>query len=160
MIQAAKLQWATDSTAQREGLMWQLLERSELDTDYVLIKNTEIEVNLNRVDGINEVVLSYPSTPVDASTTLTIKAVTKQDSKPFTGALFSDFLVTKNGTEANPTAGDDSALAGTYVLTVAALATNDDLASKLYNNADNRESINLDNDLFKSNTATTTVVAP
>jgi len=52
------------------------------------------------------------------NTEITLEVVTKQDHKPLSGVLFSDFLVMKDGATANPTAGDDSVKAGTYVLTV------------------------------------------
>ena len=158
MIQASRLSWATDTTLQKEGLAFQLLERGEVDTDYVFIDSANIDFNPNRKDGINEVVVSFPSAPVDLAASITIKAVTKQDSKPFTGALFTDFIVKKNGITENPTAGDDSVTAGTYILTVAALATNEVLAAGLYDNALSQAVLNLDGDLYKSNTATATVV--
>jgi len=158
MVQASRLSWATDTTTQREGIAFQLLERGELDTDYVFIDSANLDFNPNRKDGINEVVVSFPSAPVDLATSITIKAVTKQDSKPFTGALFTDFIVKKNGITANPTAGDDSVTAGTYILTVDALATNEVLAAGLYDNTLSQAVLNLDGDLYKSNTATATVV--
>lgn len=158
MIQAQRLMWATDSQAQRERIAFQLLERSEIDKDYVFIQREQLDFNPQQVDGINEVVLSYAVAPAATDTTLTIKAVTKQDSKAFTGADFNDFLVKKNGTTANPTAGDDTATAGTYVLTVASLAANDVLVTDLYDNVNNRDVIKLDTDLYKSDDITATVV--
>lgn len=158
MVQASKLTWPTDAASQREGLGLQLLDRSELDQDYAFLQREKVGWNPNRMDGINEVILSFPSAPVAAATTITVEAVTAQDRQPFTGADFADFLLKKNGTTTNPTAGDDSAEAGTYVLTVSALSTNDALAIELYDNVNNNSVIKIDTDQYKSNTATATVV--
>lgn len=158
MIKASRMMWATDTTTQKEGLAFQLLDRSELDTDYVFIDQANLDFNPNRKDGINQADLSYAAIPTSADTTITLKVVTKQDSKPLTGLLFSDFLIKKNGTAFNPTAGDDSVTPGTYVLTVGTMATNDVIASQLYDNALNREVILLDTDGYKSNVATATVI--
>jgi len=158
MIQTSRLIWATDTTNQKEGLAFQMLERAEMDSDYVFISKGNLNFNPNQKDGINEVVVSFPSAPADASTSITLKAVTKQDSQPFTGALFTDFIVKRDGANANPTAGDDSVTGGTYVLTTTINSTNEVLAAGLYNNELNQSVIALDTDLYKSNTATATVI--
>jgi len=158
MIQASRLSWATDAQGLRNGLAFQLLERSEIDTNYVYISSDNLDFNPNMVDGINETVVSFASVPADASTSITLKVITKQDSKPLTGALFSDFIVKRDGVTDNPTAGDDSVTPGTYVLTTTINSTNEKLAAGLYDNAENREVIAFGDDLYKSNTATATVV--
>jgi hypothetical protein len=158
MLQATKLQWATDAAGAREGLMFQLLERMELDKDYVFVQGTSLDFNPQSLEGINEVVLSYKTVPANAATTITVVAKRKQDGKALTGASYTDFLLKKDGATANPTAGDDSATAGEYVLTVGTLSTNEALAISLYDTANSREVITLDTDLYKSNTATATVV--
>lgn len=152
MLQAARLQFATDSTGQKEGFMMQLLERSELDSNYVFIDKDNLTFNPNTdLDGINEVELSFASVPANAATAISVKAITKQDSKAFTGAAFGDFLLTVDGVTGNPTAGDDSAVAGTYALTVAALSTNEALLIALYDNANNNYVVTLGGALYKSN---------
>lgn len=159
MIQQKRLMWATNSQAQREGLTFQLLERIEVDKDYVFVQGSQLDFNPQSVDGANEVVLSYAVAPSATDTSLTIKAVTKQDSKPFTGADYSDFLVKVDGATNNPTSGDDSAVAGTYVLDgITALSTNEVVTSELYDNAESRDVIKLDTDLYKSNEISATVV--
>lgn len=159
MLQAAKLSFATDSTGQKEGFMMQLLERGELDTNYVFIDKDKLDFSPNTdLDGINEVELSFVGVPANLATAITIKAITKQDGKAFSGATFVDFLLTVDGTTSNPTAGDDSTLAGTYPLTVAALSTNEVLAIGLYDVSNNRDAITLGGALYKSNTTSATVV--
>jgi len=158
MIQAMKLSWATNSQAQREGIGFQLLERSELDGTYVLIDNKSLDVNLNTVDGINQVKLSYVSVPADLATDITIKAVSAQDGSVITGIPFADWLLTIDGVTGNPTAGDDSALAGTYVLTVAALAAGETTAIKLFDNANNNSVITLAGENYQSKSVSSIVV--
>jgi hypothetical protein len=159
MLQKTKLTWATDSTAQREGIMFQMTVPNEFDRDYVYIQNSQLDFNPETLDGINEIVLTL-STPSDADTTVTIIAKRKQDGGAFTGAAFGNFLVTTAGATTNPTGGNDSVLAGTYVLTgVTAIATGNVVTARLYDNANNRSIINLATTLYKSNTVTETATA-
>jgi len=159
MLQAARLQFATDSTGQKEGFMVQLLERAELDTNYVFIDKDNLTFNPNTdLDGINEVELSFVGTPADLATEITVKAITRQDGKAFSGATYSDFLLTVDGVTGNPTAGDDSTTAGTYPLTVAALAADEALAIALFDSSENNYVITLGGALYKSNISTSTVV--
>lgn len=157
-LQASKLSFATDAVGQKQGLMLQLTERSEVDSNYVYVQGSGLDFSPKQIDGVNEVVLSFASAPANLATTISVKAVLKQDNSVFTGAAFGDFLLKVDGVTGNPTGGDDSVTAGTYVLTVAALATNEVLDISLYDNVNNRAAIELDNCLYKSNTATATVV--
>lgn len=155
MIQPAKLQIGTNAAAQKEGLKFQFLEREELDKDYAFIADS----SLRKQKGVTQINLSFVNAPSDSDTTLTVKATLAQDgSFAFTGSTFADFLLTKDGVTANPTAGDDSATDGTYVLTVASISTGDELALKLF-----KENASVivgpDGDYYKSNTLTATVVA-
>lgn len=156
MVQGQRLTFPTDTAAQREGLAFQLLERSELDENYVFIQKQN-DYDPRTAQGVNQVTLSFENAPSGSDTTLTIKAVTRQDGKPFSGAAHTDFRLKVNGTVANPTAGDDSATSGTYVLTVASLSSNDELSIELYDNTNSRPAIELSDYLYKSNTATADV---
>ena len=80
--------------------------------------------------------------------------------KRFTGqgVDFSDFLGTKAGVTSNPTAGDDSATAGTYVLTVPARVSGEADTIRLYDNTNNVNVIKgSDGDYYRSNIATASV---
>lgn len=156
MLRAKKLTWGSDSAAQREGLMMQLLERIEVDKNWYFIQSEALNFTPTSIDGVNEidVDLSVPS----AGTSITAKATMRVGGKPYTGLAFGDFLSQKNGVTSNPTAGDDSATAGTYVLTVPAMVANDVVTLQLYDNANNRNVITNDNALWKSNVDSETVV--
>lgn len=159
MLQKSKLTWATDSTAQREGIMFQMTVPNEFDRDYVYIQNTQLDFNPENLDGINEIVLSL-STPSDGDTSVTIVAKRKQDGGAFTGAAFGDFLVTVDGTTRNPTGGNDSVTSGNYVLTgLSAIATGNVVNASLFDNSNNRSVINLANTLYKSNQVSETATA-
>lgn len=155
MIQADRLVWATDSTAQREGLKWQLLDRSELDIDYLYIQASQLAFNPNRIDGINEIRIE-PTVPV-AGTSIVLSATTRQDGKPFTGALAADFLVDINGAAAAPTALSE--VNGVYTLTVPTMSVNDVVYIRLYDNANNYEVIEMDATLYKSKNERVVVIA-
>ncbi len=149
MVRSKKLTWGSDTAAQREGLMIQLLERIEVDKDWYFVQAEQLNFTPTSIDGVNEVEvqMSVPS----AGTEITAKLVSKVGGKPFTGVPFASFLSTKNGVTSNPTAGDDTATGGTYVLTVPSFATNDVITLRLYDNSNNRAVIDLDNSLWKSN---------
>lgn len=159
MLQKQKLIWATDSTAEREGIMFQFTVPNELDDDYTYIDNKQLDFSPETLDGINEIVLDL-STPSDSDTEVTVTAKRKQDGGVFTGAAYTDFLVQTDGSTTNPTAGDDSTTAGTYVLTgITALSTGNVVTAQLYDNSNNRSVINLSSVLYKSNTDSETTVA-
>lgn len=158
MVHQTKITWATDSTAQREGLMFQFTVRNEFDRDYVYIQASGLDFAPETLDGANEIVLEL-TTPTNTSTTATVKATRKQDGAAFTGAAYTDFLFQADGVTQNPTAGDDSAVAGTYQLTgFTAWSTGEVVTVQLYDNSNSRSIINLSTVLYKSNIETETVV--
>lgn len=158
MVDADGLDFATFSTKMMQGFTFQFLSADEVNTDYYFISNKELSWKPQKLDGVNEVELSFTATPADAATTISVKAKLKQGGSAFTGALYTDFLVKVDGVTANPTGGDDSATAGTYVLTVAALSTNEVITVDLYDNSNNRIAIDIDGDLYKSVSVSATVV--
>ena len=119
MIQPAKITFPSPSQGQVEGLRFQFLERYELDEDFGFIMDS----SLKKMKGVTEVALSYVNEPADADTTVTVKATLAMDTSVlYEGGEFGDFKITAGGTANDPTAGDDSTTAGTYPLTVTALA--------------------------------------
>ena len=158
MVQADKFKFATDTEGQKEGFMFQLLERPEFDNDYVYIDGASLDFNPNRIDGINEVYVEFDGVPA-AGTSVTIKMKTRQGGKAYTGEVFTNLLMTKNGATSNPTADDSEATgAGTYVLTVPSFAGSDDLTARLYDNSGNKAVIKSGGAHYKSNVAAATAV--
>lgn len=158
-LQNMKLEFATDTTSQKEGLWLQLLERTELDLQYVFIQRAQLPFSPNLIDGINEIVLTFNIDPADSDLLVTMKAVRKQDGAAFTGAAFGDFDMKVDGVQSSPTAGDDSTTPGIYPLVVSALAADEDLEVFLYDQAENRDVITLDDVLYKSASALALVIA-
>ncbi|AKG94195.1 hypothetical protein AVT43_gp21 [Polaribacter phage P12002L] len=156
MIDADGIGFATFSTSMMQGFTFQFLDPSEVDSDYFFISNKELDWKPQKQEGVNEVVLSYASTPADSGTTITVKAKLKQGGKPFTGAAFGDFIVKINGVTSNPTASSE--VDGVYTLTISSISTNDVITVALYDNANNRSGISVDEDIFKSATISATVV--
>lgn len=157
MLQAMKLSFPTDAVGQKEGLVFQLSTRSELDTNYVYIQQTNLGTFYpQNLDGINEVVLAYASVPADASTTIVTTAKLKQNNQEFVGAVTADFLLTRNGSTLAKTTAETPD--GTYTHTVTANTANDVVTARLYDTANARAVIALDGDLYKSTIITTTVV--
>jgi len=162
MVNPGRLKFPTDTEGvQKQSFAFQLSERDELDKNYIFVDNGSLEDGFSpkNIDGVNEVELNFTAVPVNAATSISVKATLKQDGSPFTGVLYSDFLIKKNGTSSNATAGGDSSTTGTFVLTVAAVATDDVLEISLYDNTNSRIGVVVDGEVYKSNTASTVVVA-
>ena len=157
MLQAMKLSFPTDSVGQKEGIGFQLSNRQELDTDYIYISSNLLDgFQPQMLDGINEVVLGFAQVPADGDTSLVVSAKLKQNQKPFKGADTADFLLTKDGSTLTQTVAESPD--GTYTFTVASLASNEVITSKLFDSVLNNSVINMDGDLFKSQEASTIVV--
>ena len=157
MLQAMKLSFPTDSVGQKEGIGFQLSNRQELDTDYIYISSNLLDgFQPQMLDGINEVVLGFAQVPADGETSLVVSAKLKQNQKPFKGADTADFLLTKDGSTLTQTVAESPD--GTYTFTVASLASNEVITSKLFDSVLNNSVINMDGDLFKSQEASTIVV--
>lgn len=157
MLQAMKLSFPTDSVGQKEGIGFQLSNRQELDTDYIYISSNLLDgFQPQMLDGINEVVLGFAQVPADGDTSLVVSAKLKQNQKAFKGADTADFLLTKDGSTLTQTVAETPD--GTYTFTVAAVASNEVITSKLFDSALNNSVINMDGDLFKSQEASTIVV--
>lgn len=157
MLQAMKLSFPTDSVGQKEGIGFQLSNRQELDTDYIYISSNLLDgFQPQMLDGINEVVLGFAQVPADGDTSLVVSAKLKQNQKAFKGADTADFLLTKDGSTLTQTVAE--APDGLYTFTVAAVASNEVITSKLFDSVLNNSVINMDGDLFKSQEASTIVV--
>lgn len=142
----------------REIFKVQLLETAEMSNP--AIKYADDDFNGLNASPVNEIKIEFVNTPSDTDTSVTIKATYKQGGEAFTGATFGQWNVKINGATANPTAGDDSATAGTYILTgITAISTGDSVAVSLYDNANSRAGIVVGGFIYKSATITATAVA-
>lgn len=156
MLQAMKLTFPTDTEGQKEGLGFQLTQRSELDKDYVYIQQLQLGTYYpNKEDGINEVVLTFNAVPTAAGTTIVIDAKNKQNGQAWTGGLTGDFLVQRDGVTESQTVVEVS---GTYTFTVAALVISEIWTVQLYDTSNSREVILKDVDLYKSAGVSATTV--
>lgn len=141
----------------REIFKVQLLETAEMSSP--AIKYADDDFNGLNASPVNEIKLVL-TTPSDGDTSITVVASYKQDGDVFTGAAFGQWNVKINGATANPTGGDDSVTAGTYVLTgITAISTSDVVSVSLYDNANNRAGIVVGGYIYKSATVSKTAVA-
>lgn len=158
MLENDGISMGNNTTRQSQSISFQFIERDELDVNSFFISNKSLNWSPQRQEGVNQVKLQFTSAPANAGTSISVKATLRQGGGILTGLTFSDFLLTVDGVTSNPTAATDAVVPGTYVLTVAALSTNEVLAISLYDNANSRAVISLDSDLYQSNTETATVV--
>lgn len=161
MISRKKLTFPSNTTGLKQGLEWQLIERYEVDDFYQLWQQDNLGFDPRQVEPVTQVELSFVNAPADTDTTLTVKAVVRRGRKDaVAAALFGQFLQTIDGATSNPTAGDDSGTAGTYVLTVPALAANGVGTFQMYDNGANSPIIEIAGDgLYVSNILNYTVSA-
>jgi hypothetical protein len=162
-VQPTKLVFGTNTTGMKQGLMFQLLDRSEVDSNYSFFFAANLVnsgLNARSLEGVNDVILSYTTVPADSNTTISVKATLIDRKTPVSGYDYTDFLRVSDSSTSNPTAGDDTAAEGTYVLTVASISTGDVETIQLYDNGNNRSIVqDADGNLHKSNTATATATA-
>lgn len=145
-----------DSNSTLQVFKLQLLDSSEV-YNYA-IKYADDSFNANNISPINEISLEL-TTPSNGDTSVTVKASYKQGGEVLPSAAFGQWNVKINGTTQNPTAGDDSATSGTYVLTgITAISTNDVVSISLYDNANSRAGVSIGGYLFKSSTVSKTAV--
>ena len=146
-----------DSNSTLQVFKVQLLDTQEV-FNYA-IKYADDSFNANNISPINEIKLEL-TTPTDLDTQVTVVASYRQGGEVFTGAVFGQWIVQINGATQNPAAGDDSATAGTFVLTgVTAIATNDVVSVSLYDNANSRSGVSVGGYIFKSATVSKTAIA-
>ena len=150
MLQAGRLAFPTDAVGQKESIMFQFTTRSELDTNYVYIQQTQLGTfQPQNLDGVNEVVVTG-AIPADAATTWVVTAKSKQNQNAWVGGLTGDFELKRNGVVESQSVAESPA--GTYTFTVAAIAAAEVWTVHLYDTANTREVILQDTDLYKSNT--------
>lgn len=144
----------SNSTIQRFKI--QFLETDEFADP--AMKYADDDFNGRNASPLNDIKLEL-TTPSDTDTSITVKATYRQDGTPFTGALYSQFIVKNNGATTNPTGGDDSVTTGTYVLTgITAIDATDVVSVSLYDNSNSRAGITVGGYAYKSSTVSKTAV--
>ena len=58
MVQPAKLQVGTTQAGQKEGLLFQFLDRDEVDSGYGLMEKANLSFNPLKIEGVNETIIS------------------------------------------------------------------------------------------------------
>lgn len=150
MLQGAPLAFPTDTTGQKEGIMFQFTTRNELDTNYVYIQQTQIApFEPQTLDGINEVEV-LGAIPADLATTWVVTAKLKQNQNVFVGGVTGAFELRRDDVVESQTVVESPD--GTYTFTVAAIGVGEVWTVHLHDTANVREVIELANDLYKSNT--------
>lgn len=154
---------ATATETEKKSLTFQLTNRNEYDSMYdVFLASTLFPIS--DVKGINGVNLTFADAtgaipPADAETTLKVKAVFASDN--FTaveGLLVGDLLYTVDGATVVPSGVVDDG-DGFYTLTVAAIATAEELTLQNYDSSVNKNVvITAAGILLRSNVLTATVV--
>lgn len=148
MLQGSRLSFPSDATGQKEGIMFQLSNRAELDTNYVYVQQQQLgDYEPQNTDGINEVELTM-AVPADAATTIVVTAKSKNNQNAWIGGLTGDFQLKRDGVVESQSVVESPN--GTYTFTVAAIAAAETWTAELYDTANTRSVILKDVDLYKS----------
>lgn len=137
------------------------VDRTHFDTSAAWITAENLDFKAEQdLDGWNDVTVEIPTAPANLATTLTFTVNATANNKLYAleGLAIADLLYTVDGVTTVPTLLTPTTPAGTYTLTVPALATGDVLALSLFDSPLNSYIINLDGVLYKSNIATSVVV--
>lgn len=155
IFQPGKLQMPSNSVGMKETLMFQFLERFELDENYAIIEAENLDFNPKQLEGVSQVDLSFVNDPANADTTITFDAVLSQDNKTaLEGLVANDLQLLVNDVAQTVTPVGVVGVSKRYTATVPALSTSDKLEFRLYNTTDSRIVINKDSSLYKSLTLT------
>lgn len=137
------------------------VDRVSFDRNAAWITNENLDFLASQdLDGYNDVTMEIPVAPINLATTFnfTVNATANNKLYALEGLVIADLLYTVDGVTTVPTLLTPTTPAGTYTLTVPALATGEVLALSLFDSPLNSYIINLDGVLYKSNIATTVVV--
>jgi hypothetical protein len=157
---------ATATETEKKSLTFQLTDRNEYDMAYDVLLASSFTPNfpISDVKGINGVTLSFADAsgavpPADSETELKVKAVfTSDKSSAIEGLLVGDFLYTVDGATVVPSGVVDDG-DGFYTLTVAAIATAEELTLQNYDSSANKNVvITTAGILLRSNVLSATVV--
>lgn len=140
-----------------KSIIIQLLSRREHDEDYDILLRDNLENDPEDFQGVNPSTLAFDVVPSDLDTTIVVSTVLDADnSTVIEGLDENSFLVTVGGVTASVTSVEAS---GVYTLTLAALATADEISVQLYDSSANKNIIiTTGGATFKSNILTATVV--
>lgn len=155
IFQPGKLQMPSNSVGMKESLIFQFLERFEIDENFAIIEAENLDFNPKQLEGVSQVDLSFVNDPANADTTITFDAVLAQDNKTaLEGLVTNDIQLLVNGVAQSITPAGVVGISKRYTATVPALSTSDKLELRLYNTTDSRIVINKDSSLYKSLTLT------
>lgn len=150
--------------SQKTTAIMQFTKTSQFGADLGWISASNLDFNIDEIDGINQIRLSIPSAPINAATTFTVKALLDKDGSHFVGGLtVPNFLVKVNGATVTPTGVVANAENNTYTFTVSALSTGDVVTVSTWDGTLNSGVIKVglspDDVLYQAKTISTTVVS-
>ena len=162
-VVAAPLQLKVGSNVFQTGIEFELSNSTEVDKRLAYNKGESLDYG-NDLDGINDAAISIPVAPADGETVINVKAVLLKDGSFHSGLIAADVLVKKSdGSTISATIGTADEAAKTYPLTIAAMATGEVYTVSYYDSSANSgvilRGVAPNDKLFKSNPATTVVVA-
>jgi len=156
-VNAMQTTHATSSESRKKSIMMQLVNRTEIDSNYDLFLASSL-FDISEVAGVNSITLTSEDAngvvvPANGDTTIKVKAAFTNDcDEVLTGA--TEFKVTVNGSVVAATVAEAN---GFYTLTVPALATADVVVVSLLDSATSTEVASISDVLYRAEEFTFTV---
>lgn len=143
--------------AESKSLTMQFLDRYQWDYSYGIVERSELGFSPSEVPTINGAKLDFAAIPASLDTTISVKVTLASDNNSVVeGLLPADFLVVNAGATKAVSAAVESP-AGTYALTVTALAAGA-LSVDLFDSTLNLNVILNGGVLYRSDVASITIV--
>lgn len=146
--------------AESKSLVIQFTDRYQWDVAYEIFDRSQLGLDLDSIQGVNGVDISFVAVPAASDTDLTVSVLLSADkATPVLGMETSDFYVAVNGTESSITAAAVVGKDGQYTLSGVTLVASDVVTVQTLDASLNSTAINIDEDLFRSDISSETVVA-
>ena len=163
MIAVDPIMFANGTTSQKTGITIEFSNSNQFNKSLTWTLAENLNYLPEEVSGANQAALSIPTAPSDSDTTFSVKTVLARGGEFITGLVVGNFLVKVNGSTVTPSSVVAEPTNKAYTVTVSALSTGDAIEASLYDTANTSSIIIInpgaDDVLYKSNTATTSVVA-
>lgn len=163
MIAVDPIMFANGTTSQKTGLTIEFSNATQFNNGLAWSSADQLDFLPEEVTGANHVALSVPVAPSDTDTTFNVKTVLSRGGEFVGGLAVANFLVKVDGATVTPSGVVADATNSQYTFTVSAVSTGNVIDVNLYDSTESSSIVivnpSSDDIVYKSNTATTTVVA-
>lgn len=159
MVQNKPLKMASTTTSQREGIVIQLLKRTELDDDYSFISSRTLDFDATALPQVVDTVVNFTAIPASAGTSIEFTVAIEENGDALSGLTSADTAVYVAGAKVSaPDVTESLTIPGKYTATTSALVSDAEVKVVLENSTTGDKIIELAGFLFQSNEGKAIVV--